>query len=143
MRSWSYLIQVRAQFEDGRVEEEGVLYVVSLPSDPTLLKEVEMECYAVSYIPFQTVLKVAQAYALGTDAQIKDLQSYRLQGYREDMDLYIFQEGVGFKEGLTKAYELILSLLKGRGEVVRVEPVVDVGAPPKEVMMECLRSALA
>jgi len=143
MRSWSYLIQVRAQFEDGRVEEEGVLYVVSLPSDPALLKEVEMECYAVSYIPFQTVLKVAQAYALGTDAQIQDLQSYRLQGYREDMDLYIFQEGVGFKEGLTKAYELILSLLKGRGEVVRVEPVVDVGAPPKEVMMECLRSALA
>jgi hypothetical protein len=143
MRSWSYLIQVRAQFEDGRVEEEGVLYVVSLPSDPALLKEVEMECYAVSYIPFQTVLKVAQAYALGTDAQIQDLQSYRLQGYREDMDLYIFQEGVGFKEGLTKAYELILSLLKGRGEVVRVEPVVDVGTPPKEVMMECLRSALA
>jgi len=143
MRSWSYLIQVRAQFEDGRVEEEGVLYVVSLPSDPTLLKEVEMECYAVSYIPFQTVLKVAQAYALGTDAQIKDLQRYHLQGYREDMDLYIFQEGVGFKEGLTKAYELILSLLKGRGEVVRVEPVVDVGTPPKEVMMECLRSALA
>jgi hypothetical protein len=130
MRSWSYLIQVRAQFEDGRVEEEGVLYVVSLPSDP-------------AYIPFQTVLKVAQAYALGTDAQIRDLQSYRLQGYREDMDLYIFQEGVGFKEGLTKAYELILSLLKGRGEVVRVEPVVDVGTPPKEVMMECLRSALA
>jgi len=143
MRSWSYLIQVRAQFEDGRVEEEGVLYVVSLPSDPALLKEVEMECYVVSYIPFQTVLKVAQAYALGTDAQIKDLQSYRLQGYREDMDLYIFQEGVGFKEGLTKAYELILSLLKGRGEVVRVEPVVDVGTPPKEVMMECLKSALA
>jgi hypothetical protein len=143
MRSWSYLIQVRAQFEDGRVEEEGVLYVVSLPSDPALLKEVEMECYAVSYIPFQTVLRVAQAYALGTDAQIQDLQSYRLQGYREDMDLYIFQEGVGFKEGLTKAYELILSLLKGRGEVVRVEPVVDVGTPPKEVMMECLRSALA
>jgi hypothetical protein len=134
---------IRDRFEDGRVEEEGVLYVVSLPSDPTLLKEVEMECYAVSYIPFQTVLKVAQAYALGTDAQIKDLQSYRLQGYREDMDLYIFQEGVGFKEGLTKAYELILSLLKGRGEVVKVEPVVDVGTPPKEVMMECLRSALA
>jgi len=120
-----------------------VLYVVSLPSDPALLKEVEMECYAVSYIPFQTVLKVAQAYALGTDAHIKDLQNYRLQGYREDMDLYIFQEGVGFKEGLTKAYELIISLLKGRGEVVRVEPVVDVGTPPKEVMMECLRSALA
>jgi hypothetical protein len=125
------------------VEEEGVLYVVSLPSDPTLLKEVEMECYAVSYIPFQTVLRVAQAYALGTDAQIQDLQSYHLQGYREDMDLYIFQEGVGFKEGLTKAYELILSLLKRRGEVVKVEPVVDVGTPPKEVMMECLRSALA
>jgi len=143
MRSWSYLIQVRAQFEDGRVGEEGVLYVVSLPSDPTLLKEVEMECYAVSYIPLQTVLKVAQAYALGTDAEIQDLQSYRLQGYREDMDLYIFQEGVGFKEGLTKAYELILSLLKGRGEVVRVEPVVDVGSPPAEVMLECLRSALA
>jgi hypothetical protein len=102
-----------------------------------------MECYAVSYIPFQTVLRVAQAYALGTDAQIKDLQSYHLQGYREDMDLYIFQEGVGFKEGLTKVYELILSLLKGRGEVVRVEPVVDVGSPPTEVMMECLRSALA
>jgi hypothetical protein len=59
------------------------------------------------------------------------------------MDLYIFQEGVSFKEGLTKAYELILSLLKGRGEVVRVEPIVDVGTPPMEVMMECLRSALA
>jgi len=143
MRSWSYLIQVRAQFEDGRVEEEGVLYVVSLPSDPTLLKEVEMECYAVSYITFQTVLRVAQAYALGTDAKIQDLQSYRLQGYREDMDLYIFQEGVSFMEGLTKAYELILNLLKKRGKVVKIEPVVDVGTPPMEVMMECLKSALA
>jgi hypothetical protein len=102
-----------------------------------------MECYAVSYIPFQTVLKVAQAYALGTDAQIQDLQNYHLQGYREDMDLYIFQEGVSFKEGLTKAYELILNLLKKKGKVVKIEPVVDVGTPPMEVMMECLRSALA
>jgi hypothetical protein len=59
------------------------------------------------------------------------------------MDLYIFQEGVGFKEGLTKAYELILNLLKERGKVVKIEPVVDVGAPPMEVMMECLSSALA
>ncbi len=143
MRSWSYLIQVRAQFEDGRVEEEGVLYVVSLPSDPELLKAVEMECYAVSYIPFQTVLKVAQAYALGTDTKIEDLGNYYLQGYREDMDLYIFREGVGFKEGLTKAYELILRLLKKRGKIVKVEPVIDVGTPPAEVMIECLNSALA
>ncbi len=143
MRSWSYLIQVRTQFEDGRVEEEGVLYVVSLPSDPELLKAVEMECYAVSYIPFQTVLKVAQAYALGTDTQIEDLGSYHLQGYREDMDLYIFREGVGFKEGLIKAYELILRLLKKRGKIIKVEPVIDVGTPPVEVMIECLNSALA
>jgi hypothetical protein len=50
---------------------------------------------------------------------------------------------VGFKEGLTKAYELILNLLKKRGKVVKIEPVVDVGTPPMEVMMECLRSALA
>jgi hypothetical protein len=86
---------------------------------------------------------VAQAYALGTDAQIQDLQSYHLQGYREDMDLYIFKEGVSFMEGLTKAYELILNLLKNKGKVVKIEPVVDVGTPPMEVMMECLRSALA
>jgi hypothetical protein len=45
------------------VEKEGVLHVVSFPSDPTLLKEVEMECYAISYISFQTVLRVAQVYS--------------------------------------------------------------------------------
>ncbi|WP_448588598.1 hypothetical protein [Thermocrinis sp.] len=143
MRSWSYLIQVRAYSDDGRVEEESALYVVSLPPDPEFLKNVELECYATSYLPFQTVLKVAHAYAIGTDAKIEDLERYSLMGYREDMDLYIFKEGVGFKEGLIRVFSLILDLLKARGTYKFIEPVVDVGTPPSELMLECLELSSA
>ena len=64
-------------------------------------------------------------------------------GYREDMDLYIFKEGVSFKEGLTKVFLLILDTLKSKGEYERIEPVVDVGTPPLELMLECLKLASA
>ena len=142
MRSWSYLIQVRAYSKEG-LTEEFALYVVSLPPDPELLKKVDLECYATSYLPIQTVIEVAHAYAIGTDEKIEDLDRYSLLGYREDMDLYIFKEGVSFKEGLTKVFLLILDTLKSKGEYERIEPVVDVGTPPLELMLECLKLASA
>jgi len=138
MRSWVYYIQLRAYYQDGSIKEEGALYVFAVPLDEKL-KEVGMECYAKEYIPQETVIKSAYAYAIGTDIPIEDKDLH----YREDLDLYIFNEGVSFEEGLTKVYKILLEHLKKFGELRMVEPVVDVGTPSANVMYSCLKRALS
>jgi len=142
MRSWVYYIQLRAFYKDGRVEEEGLLYVVALP-DEEKLKSVDMECYATEYLPQDLALRVAQAYAVGTHLEVKDLSLYGLEFYREEQDLYIFREGISFEEGLVNSYRLLLEELKKRGDIEAVEPVVDVGTPSFEVMYKCLNEAVS
>ncbi|MGB9874179.1 MAG: hypothetical protein ACPLRS_04330, partial [Hydrogenobacter sp.] len=62
MRSWVYYIQLRAHYQDGTLKEEGALYVVAVPKDEKL-KDVNMECYAKEYLPQETAIKSAYAYA--------------------------------------------------------------------------------
>ncbi len=138
MRSWVYYIQLRAFYQDGTSREEGALYVVAVPKDEKL-KDVDMECYAKEYLPQEIAIKSAYAYAIGTDIPINDKELH----YREDLDLYVFEEGVSFEEGLTKIYKILLEHLRKFGELKMVEPIVDVGTPSAEVMYSCLKRALS
>lgn len=142
MRSWSYLIQVRAVDDKGRQEEESALYVVALPPDEDLLRIVEMECYANQYVPRETAIRYGKAYAVGTDAKIESPEDYGLIGYREDMDLYIFREGLSFEEGLVNVYRILTNELSKRFNFQYIYPVVDVGSPEEEVMLKCLKRSI-
>ncbi len=143
MRSWSYLIQIRAVDKEGREEESSALYIVALPPDEELLKVVEMECYASHYMPRDTALRLGRAYAVGTDIKVENPEDYGFLGYREDMDLYVFKEGLSFEEGLINVYRLLLKDLSERMELEYVYPVVDVGSPEEEVMLNCLKKSLS
>jgi hypothetical protein len=138
MRSWVYYIQLRAHYQDGTSKEEGALYVVAVPNDEKF-KDVDMECYAKEYLPQEIAIKSAHAYAVGTDIPIDDKALY----YREDLDLYVFDEDISFEEGLIKVYKILLEHLKKLGELKMVEPVVDVGTPSVDVMYSCLKKALS
>ncbi|ADC89882.1 hypothetical protein Thal_1250 [Thermocrinis albus DSM 14484] len=142
MRSWSYLIQLRGYTERGEAKEASALYVVSVPMDENILKATGMECYATHYLPPSAAVLQGMAYAVGIDRVLQNPEEYRIMGYREDMDLYIFKEGVTFKEGLVEVFRLLLEELSSQG-VVEVMPVLDVGSPPEDVMMECLQKALS
>ncbi len=141
MRSWNYYIQVKGINRE-KEEENSALYIVALPPDESLLKLVEMECYAQNYIPMDIAIKYGKAYAIGTDIKLENLQDYKLAQYREDMDLYIFEEGVSFEEGLTNLYKLLIDDLSKKIQFEYVYPVVDVGSPPEEVMINCLKKVL-
>ncbi len=137
MRSWVYYIELLGYYQDGKKEKVSAVYVVALPEDKPL-NPVEMECYASEYAPAKLAIEYGMAYAIGFDEKIENLQNYHLMGYREDMELYIFKEGLGFKEGLEKVFKLLYDNLK-KQDLVAVEPALDVGSPPKELMTECLK----
>lgn len=142
MRSWNYLIALEGITKDGKKLEESALYIVAIPAED-ILKAVEMECYASNYLPADAVLKYGQAYAIGVDHDIKDLDRYDISHYREDLGLYVFKEGVNFTDGLTNVFRLLLDMMKARESVDMVRPVVDVGSPPEEIMLMCLERSLS
>ncbi len=141
MRSWNYFIQIKAIGRD-REEEASALYIVALPPDENILKNVEMECYAQEYVPGEIAIKYGRAYAIGTDLQISNPEEYGLIGYRGDMDLYIFKENMSFEEGLVNLYKILITDLSKRMQIEYIYPIVDVGSPPEEVMLDCLKKAI-
>lgn len=141
MRSWVYYIELLAHYEGGRQERKSAVYVVALPSEEKL-SPVEMECYASEYAPFKLTLNYGKAYAVGIDEPIEKPEDYNLAGYRQDLELYIFKEGFSFQEGLMEVYRLLYESLNKEG-LVAVEPIVDVGSPPKELMLECLKKVIS
>ncbi|MCS7171427.1 MAG: hypothetical protein NZ851_03825 [Aquificaceae bacterium] len=141
MRSWVYYIELLGRYKDGKQEKVSAVYVVAIPEiEP--LAPVEMECYASEYAPAKLAINYGRAYALGVDEPIKNPQDYRLVGYREDLELYIFEQGISFEEGLEEAYRLLYNNLKG-DDLVAVMPIVDVGSPPEEIMLDCLKKVLS
>ncbi|MCS7263130.1 MAG: hypothetical protein N3C13_05355 [Aquificaceae bacterium] len=140
MRSWVYYIELVGHYEGGRKEKASAVYVVALPEEEPL-PAVDMECYASEYVPAKLAITHGKAYALGVEEPIEDPQRYRLKGYREDLELYVFQEGLSFQEGLEQVYRLLYESLNGE-TLLALEPVVDVGSPPRELMMECLKKVL-
>ncbi len=141
MRSWVYYIELLGYYEKGSKNHVSAVYVVALPEDKPL-NPVDMECYASEYAPAKLAIEYGMAYAIGFDEEIKNPQDYDLIGYREDLELYIFKEGLSFQEGLERVYRLLYENLK-REDLVAVEPVIDVGSPPKELMFECLKKAIS
>lgn len=141
MRSWVYYIELSGYYQNGSRENISAVYVVALPEDKPL-NPVDMECYASEYAPAKLAIEYGMAYAIGIDDKIENPQNYDLMGYREDMELYIFKEGLSFKEGLERVYRLLYENLR-KDELVAVEPVIDVGSPPRELMVECLRKVLS
>ncbi|QID33302.1 hypothetical protein [Pampinifervens florentissimum] len=141
MRSWVYYIEISAYYQKGSRERASAVYVVALPEDKPL-NPVDMECYASEYAPVRLAIEHGMAYAIGFDEEIKNPQDYDLMGYREDMELYVFKEGLSFKEGLERVYRLLYESIE-KEDLVAIEPVVDVGSPPKELMFECLKRAIS
>lgn len=136
-----YYIEILAHYEDGRQERRSAVYVVALPSEERL-SPVDMECYASEYAPFKLVLTYGKAYAVGVDEPIERPEDYNLAGFREDLELYIFKEGYSFQEGLEQVYRLLYESLDKKG-LLAVEPIIDVGSPPKELMWECLKKVVS
>ncbi|MFN3471187.1 MAG: hypothetical protein ACK4ZR_01085 [Aquificaceae bacterium] len=130
-----------AHYKKGMQEKKSAVYVVALPSDKEL-SPVDMECYASEYAPFKLALNHGKAYAIGVDEAIEKPENYKLSGYREDLELYIFKEGLSFREGLVEVYKLLYDSLN-KEDLLAVEPVVDVGSPPKELMLECLKEVIS
>ncbi|RME12607.1 MAG: hypothetical protein D6804_01400, partial [Aquificota bacterium] len=93
MRSWVYYIELTGYYREGSRESVSAVYVVALPEDKPL-NPVDMECYASEYAPAKLAIEHGMAYAVGFDERIENLQTYDLMGYREDMELYIFREGL-------------------------------------------------
>ncbi|MEJ7553572.1 MAG: hypothetical protein WKI48_02375 [Aquificaceae bacterium] len=141
MRSWVYYIEISAYYQKGSRERASAVYVVALPEDKPL-NPVDMECYASEYAPVRLAIEHGMAYAIGFDEEIKNPQDYDLMGYREDMELYVFKEGLSFKEGLERVYRLLYESIE-KEDLVAIEPVVDVGSPPRELMLECLKRAIS
>ncbi|MEJ7620670.1 MAG: hypothetical protein WKI46_07650 [Aquificaceae bacterium] len=141
MRSWVYYIEISAYYQKGSRERASAVYVVALPEDKPL-NPVDMECYASEYAPAKLAIEHGMAYAIGFDEEIKNPQDYDLMGYREDMELYVFKEGLSFKEGLERVYRLLYESIE-KEDLVAIEPVVDVGSPPRELMLECLKRAIS
>jgi hypothetical protein len=141
MRSWVYYIEILAHHEGGKQERRSAVYVVALPSNENL-SPVDMECYASEYAPFKLALNHGKAYAIGVDEAIEKPENYNLSGYREDLELYVFKEGLSFREGLVEVYKLLYDSLSKEG-LIAVEPVVDVGSPPKDLMLECLKEVIS
>ncbi len=141
MRSWVYYIELLGYYEKGSKDRVSAVYVVALPEDKPL-NPVDMECYASEYAPVKLAIEHGMAYAIGFDEEIKNPQDYDLMGYREDMELYVFKEGLSFKEGLERVYRLLYESIE-KEDLVAIEPVVDVGSPPRELMLECLKRAIS
>lgn len=140
MRSWVYYIEILGHYEDGKQERLSAVYVVALPEEEPLLP-VDMECYASEYAPANLAISHGKAYAVGLDEPLENLQEHKLTGYREDIELYIFREGLSFEEGLEEVYRILYKRLN-KDKLLAIEPVIDVGSPPAELMRECLRRVM-
>ncbi|MFN3598349.1 MAG: hypothetical protein ACK4VK_01230 [Aquificaceae bacterium] len=140
MRSWVYYVELLGHYEDGSFEKKSAVYVVAFPLEG--LSPVDMECYAMEYAPANLAINHGKAYAVGVDEDIKNPESYSLAGYREDLELYVFNEGLSFEEGLEEVFKILLDNFN-KERLKGFVPLVDVGSPPEEIMVKCLKKVLS
>lgn len=142
MRSWTYYIQLIGRNIKGESVQESALYIVAIPLEEGILKEVNINCYAKHYLPEDEAVGRGLAYAVGVDFEIRNLERYGLQFFREDEELYIFKRDISMKEGLTNVYRLLMDRLSERGYGADFDICMDVGNPSEELMRECLLEAI-
>jgi len=123
-KSWNKFIELRAYDKDGNTKDASALYIVAVPADDRLERDIDFGCYRPTYIPQSTVEKIGKAYGVATEFNIEDPEKYDIVGYRPDLDLYVFKEGMSYEEGLQKVKSILVDYIKEGGfEPVRVEEV--------------------
>ena len=142
MRSFSYFIQLIGVNERGETKTKEALYIVGVPPDEKLLKNVKYNCYTEHYLPEENAINYGQAYALGVDFEIKEPERYGINFFNEEDELYIFKEGISMKEGLKNVYKLLMDKLSEEGYGKDFEVMRDLGSPSEELMRECLLEAI-
>ncbi|GEM_PF-798626 len=142
MRSWTYFIQLVGRNEKGESLEEGALYIVAVPTDRNLFQAQRLSCFSEHFLPEESAIQHGKAFAVGVDFEIDNPESYGLKFFREDDELYIFEEGIPMKEGLKRVYRLLMERLKKQGYGKDFDTIVDMGNPSEELMRECLLEAI-
>jgi len=142
VRSWTYFIQLVGRNEKGESLEEGALYIVAVPTDRNLFQAQRLSCFSEHFLPEESAIQHGKAFAVGVDFEIDNPESYGLKFFREDDELYIFEEGIPMKEGLKRVYRLLMERLKKQGYGKDFDTIVDMGNPSEELMRECLLEAI-
>lgn len=123
-KSWNHFVELKAYDKDGNEKEISALYIVAVPKDDRLERDIDFKCYRPTYIPKNVVEKIGKAYGVATEFNIKQPEKYNIIGYRPDLDLYVFKENVTFEEGLEKVHEILIDHLKENGfEPIRIEEI--------------------
>ncbi|NPB07237.1 MAG: hypothetical protein GXO03_06515 [Aquificae bacterium] len=138
MRSRAYFVQLRGLNEKGEAKVEGALYLVAVPPEKARFKEVPASCYSEHYVPEEDVLRYGRAYAVGLEFEPEEPERYRLKGFNEEDELFIFEEGVSMKEGLKETLRVLMDRLARQGYDKDFETVRDLGAPSEELLRACL-----
>ncbi len=125
-KSWNQYVEIVAYDKDGNSRRLSALYIVAVPAEQKLEKEIDFKCYRPTYIPKDLVEKIGKAYGVATEFDIENPEKYNIMGYRPDIDLYVFNEGMTFQEGLEKIYEILKDELKKENfEAVKIEKVLN------------------
>ncbi len=123
-KSWNDFIEIVAYDKEGNTMEISALYIVAVPADDKLEKDVGFQCYRPTYIPRELVKQIGKAYGVALEFDIEDFEKYKIKGYRPDIDLYVFNEGLSYDEGLEQVFKILETQLKSEGfEPVRMERI--------------------
>ncbi len=121
-KSWNHFVEMVAFDEEGNTREISALYIVAVPNPDKLERDVGFGCYRPTYIPKDVVEKIGKAYGVATEFDIKEPEKYDIIGYRPDIDLYVFKEGLTYKEGLDRVYQILKDTLENEGfKPVKIE----------------------
>ena len=124
-KSWNQYVEMVAYDEEGNTKSATALYIVAVPNNEKLEKNVEFNCYRPTYMPQELVEKLGKAYGVSTEFDIEDTEKYNIKGYRPDMDIYVFNENLSFKEGLDQVYKLLEDVIKKEGfKPARIEVII-------------------
>ncbi|NPA52719.1 MAG: hypothetical protein GXO22_07470 [Aquificae bacterium] len=123
-KSWNQYVEIIAYDEEGNKKELSALYIVAVPQQDKLEKDIDFKCYRPTYIPRELVEKIGRAYGVATEFDIKNPEKYDIIGYRPDLDLYVFKEGMTFKEGLERIYKIFKDKLEEEGFKVKKIDVI-------------------
>ncbi len=125
-KSWNQYVEITAYDKEGNSRKVHALYIVAVPAEDKLEKEIDFKCYRPTYIPKDIVQKIGKAYGVATEFDIDNPEKYEIIGYRPDLDLYVFKEGLTFEEGLEKILQIMKDYLKKENfEASRIETVID------------------
>ena len=142
MRSWTYFIQLVGRNDKGEAMQEGALYIVAVPTDKNLFQTQKLSCYSEHYLPEESAVNHGKAFAVGVEFEVENPKDYGLSFYREDDELYVFEEGISMKEGLKNIYRLLMDRLTSLGYGKDFDTLFDMGNPSEELMRECLLEAI-